>query len=226
LNTYLFVNIAIIGIPFLLSFDAKVHFYKKWKYVIPAIAIPGFIFIVWDIWFTKIGVWSFNLNHLTGIKLFGLPIEEHLFFITVPYASLFTYEVLKCYWPELNPKYIAKSFFGLVVTGLTIVAAINISNLYTSVTFFATSLAIIVIVFILNVKFSGRFLLAFFLIIFPFLFFNGILTGSGLEEPVVIYNNAENLRLRILTIPIEDTFYGMLLILLNVFFFELFRKEI
>ena len=107
MSTYLLINIAIVSIPLILSFDKKVHFYKKWRYAIPAIAIPGFIFIVWDIWFTKVGIWSFNKIHLTGIELFGLPIEEHMFFITVPYASIFTYEVLKCYWPELNPKYLA-----------------------------------------------------------------------------------------------------------------------
>lgn len=226
MSTYLLVNIAIIGVPIILSFDKKVHFYKKWKYAFPAIAIPGFIFIVWDIWFTKIGVWSFNPNHLTGLEIFGLPLEEHLFFITVPYASLFTYEVLKSYWPALNPKSISKSIFGLLVLGLTLIAIFYSDRLYTLVTFIGAAVSILIIVYIIKVNFTGRFLLAYMLIIFPFLIFNGILTGTGLEEPVVIYNNSENMGIRIFSIPIEDTFYGMLLILLNVFFFELFRKEL
>jgi hypothetical protein len=38
--------------------------------------------------------------------------------------------------------------------------------------------------------------------------------------PVVIYNHNQNMDLRIGTIPIEDTIYGMLLIMWNIYGFE------
>ena len=53
---------------------------------------------------------------------------------------------------------------------------------------------------------------------------NGILTGSGIEEQVVWYNDSENLGKRLGTIPVEDILYGMTLILLNYYLTELFRK--
>ena len=52
------------------------------------------LFIPWDIWFTDIGVWWFRDDYITGWKIFLLPIEEWLFFIVVPYACIFIYEVL------------------------------------------------------------------------------------------------------------------------------------
>jgi lycopene cyclase domain-containing protein len=51
------------------------------------------------------------------------------------------------------------------------------------------------------------------------------LTGTGIEEPIIWYNNDENLGIRIGTIPIEDIFYGMLLVLLNISLFEFFQKK-
>lgn len=43
--------------------------------------------------------------------------------------------------------------------------------------------------------------------------------------PVVEYNQAEIIGIKIYTIPIEDIFYGMLLVLLNILLFEKFRNK-
>jgi lycopene cyclase domain-containing protein len=54
----------------------------------------------------------------------------------------------------------------------------------------------------------------------PFLIVNGILTGTGLEKPVVRYNPNEMIGLRLLSIPVEDVFYGLLMLIGSVLLFE------
>jgi len=54
---------------------------------------------------------------------------------------------------------------------------------------------------------------------------NGILTGTGLESPIVNYNPDEIIGFRMLTIPVEDAVYGYSMFLLNLYFFKLFAES-
>ena len=223
---YLLLNIGTLSIPLLASFYPKANFSKTWKALFPAIIITGSIFIVWDVWFTKIGVWGFNSRYLVGIDLFHLPVEEWLFFFTIPYACVFTYFSLN-YLIEKDyfKQYYKKTTVTLIVVLITI-GVINIGKMYTSLTFIATAMVLMGHLVFGGERILRRFYLMYLIILIPFFIVNGILTGTGIEGQVVWYNNMENLGIRLGTIPIEDSIYGLLLLLVNVTIYEwLLKKE-
>lgn len=222
--TYFLILAASLAGPLALSFDRRVAFYRQWKYLFPAILIPAVLYIAWDIWFTHKGVWSFSPEHISGIHLFNLPIEEVLFFFVVPYCCVFIYECIKVYFPTLQPSRFSTRFmFGLALL-LELVGIIFLERDYTFFTFIFASI-FFQVVLALPKFFIGfnptLFLASYAVILIPFLVVNGFLTAI----PVVSYNNGENLGVRIITIPLEDIFYGMLLILMNVALFERFRNK-
>jgi lycopene cyclase domain-containing protein len=223
--TYFLILAAALAGPLLLSFDKKVAFYKKWKYLFPAMLLPAAFYIVWDICFTAQGIWSFNENYIIGIKVFNLPIEEVFFFFVVPYCCVFIYECIRSYFPQLQSKKIADTILKSIAIVLLIIGVIFYKRLYTSSTFILTEIFIACIyLFKKYFKYFGAslFLVSYIIILLPFLAINGLLTSL----PVVEYNNVENLGIRVASIPIEDIFYGMLLILMNVTIYEKLRSNL
>ena len=219
--TYLFVNFITLLFPLALSFDKRVAFYKSWKYIWPGMIITGLVFLFWDVLFTLDGVWSFNPKYITGINLAGLPVEEILFFLTVPFACIFIYACLNYYVKtEIGPRLTGIISNVLVVASIVVLAVFH-HRMYTRVTFTLLAFLIILFRFIYKVKWLNRFYAAFVVSLVPFYVVNGILTSL----PVVLYNNAQNMGLRIGRIPVEDHFYCMALLLMNIGFFEHFRRR-
>ena len=223
--TYLIINVLTIFVPMLRSFEQRINMVSKWKAIWPAIFLVGLIFIAWDVVFTQMGVWGFTEEHLIGVNIFGLPIEEMLFFLTVPYACLFIYEVLNYFIQKDLLGSVARPFFLVLALTLVIVGFLSLDKWYTSVTLLLTS-AWLVFLSWKNPVWLGRFLLSYLVVLIPFFIVNGVLTGTGLENPVVWYKNSENLGIRLGTIPIEDTIYGLLLLSGNVFFYEFFAARL
>lgn len=221
MSTYLWINILSISVPLLFSFHPRLRFYRDWYALFPAILTTGAVFLVWDVLFTHWGVWGFSPAHLNGVYWLGLPMEEWLFFLSIPYACVFTYASLKALIRRDFLAPVAKPLSWILIVLLLTIAVFNMDRIYTAVTFAAAALFLLLHLLVLKSVYLGRFYLAYFVIfLFPFLIVNGILTGSFVAEPVVWYNNEENLSLRIFTIPIEDFVYGLLLILMNVTIYE------
>lgn len=218
--TYLLVNFFSVIFPFLLSFESKVNFKQYWRYLFPATVITALFFLVWDHYFTLWGIWSFNPKYILGIYIAGLPVEEWLFFFTIPYACVFSYQVFNYYIKKdiLDPY--LKWINPVLLIILFSAAFYFYDRAYTFSSCFFCGIYIFLMM-IKKVKFLGRFYVAYAGSYIMFLLVNGILTAL----PVVVYNDFENTGVRIYTIPIEDSAYGMLLLLMNVSLMEMYFKK-
>lgn len=220
---YLSINLASAAIPLACSFEGRIRFYRNYKALFPALVLPAAAFIIWDSLFANIAVWGFNPRYLSGIRAGNLPLEELLFFLCIPYACLFTHEVLRYFVKHdlLHP--VARPIGLMMLVALLVAAAVFHNRLYTFCTAALTAVFIAVHLFHLKRPYWSRLMLTYTVILVPFFIVNGLLTGMGLPEPIVWYDNAENMGIRMVTIPLEDAFYGFLLIGLNITVFEELR---
>ena len=217
---YLTLDIVTIFIPFIASFYPKAPFYREWRYLSPAIVISATFFVFWDASFTQMKVWSFNERYLTGVKIGNLPLEEVLFFICIPYACVFTYFALNYLIKKDFLFAYQKRVSGIFIVMLLTTGFYHFEKWYTSVTFILLGLTMLFQMLTHATRYMGRFYFAYAVILLPFFAVNMLLTGSLIEGEVVWYDNAENLGIRLGTIPVEDIFYGMLLVLMNVMIYE------
>ncbi len=221
--TYSLILFFTIIICFIFSFDKRIrfnHFFLAFLKSAVLVAIP---FIAWDIWFTAKGVWWFNTDYTVGIVIFGLPIEEWLFFICIPFSCLFTYfcfnKFFKLDWVSSFNTLIV--FISVIICAL--IALIHPDKIYTFVTAIITIATLIYLSFIAKVDWITKASLIYSVLMLGFLPVDGILTGTGLESPIVNYNPKDFLGIRLLTIPIEDAIYGYTQFLLIIYFFEKFK---
>lgn len=219
-SAYLLINFLTILFPILLSFDNRVQFYKKWKYIFPGLFITGLLFLIWDYLFTVLDVWSFNADYLIGVYLFNLPLEEILFFVTVPFACIFIYECLNFYVKKDVLRPFSKLISIILISLSTIILISYYVRVYTLITFGLLLVTLTYVEFVQKAN-LGRFYLAFLVSLVPFYIVNGILTSI----PIVMYNDAENMTFRIGTIPFEDHFYSMSMLLINIQLFEYFKRR-
>ena len=222
---YLIIDIATIFVPFFFSFHPRIKFHKKLKAFFPAMVVSGCAYLSWDIYFTVQGIWGFNPDYLMALSIWHLPIEEVLFFVCIPFACVFSHYTLIAISPQgglsRGMTNLISAFLALI---LILMVALFFDKTYTAFNAFFT-LTILVVTFVSKPILLRRFYIAWGLLMLPFLMVNGVLTGSLINAPIVWYNNAENLGIRIFTIPVEDVFYGMGLVLLNILLTEIFLPK-
>lgn len=175
---------SILG-PLLFSFDKRISYYKKWSGLFLGIGINGILFILWDSWFARNGVWGFNPSYVWSYRLLHLPLEEWLFFIVIPFSSVFIYECVKYYLPRQPLQKWSKSItiFFFAITFL--LALFNTTRSYTFYNCLIASLLLLIHLLFLKRDWMGYFWVAYLFHLIPFFIVNGILTGIATPEPVV-----------------------------------------
>lgn len=217
MSEYLLINILIILVPLILSFEKNLKFYTKLPFYFFSVLIVSTAYIIWDSAATIRGDWGFNPEYLNGLYFFSLPIEEILFFITVPYSCIFIYETIGFYIKEKKLSF-NKYAFILALIILLINAYAFKDQIYTmTVSFYAASFFLISILLFDKLILSRNFWITILITFVPFFIVNYILTSV----PIVTYHSESIWNVRITTIPAEDFIYSFSMISLWILFYEL-----
>lgn len=214
---YLLFNLAVVFFPLVLSVWPPTDFRPLFRPALVACTIVAVPYVVWDALVAG-AHWDFNPHYVLGVKLAGLPIEEILFFYSVPFACLYTWIILiegevGASRPGLRLMY-PLAFATLPVGGW----ALSLGKGYTGLMLISLGAAAAVDrILRTNLLLKPRFWLLMAVVAGFTLVFNGYLTA----RPVVTYGEQYQIGFRVFTIPIEDFGYGASLVyaVLSVFTF-------
>lgn len=222
--TYLLLNLVSLAFPLAFSRSRRFGFGPHWGKAWAAVALSALPFLAWDIWFARMGVWSFNPRYHIGASFLGLPLEEWLFFLAIPFACLFIY---RQYRGSLEPGAEGRGRLSRVKPGFLViiwsmtalalasVAILNPGGIYTLVVCLLGS-ATAGALALARPSWSAALLAAVLTQYLPFLLVNGALTSL----PVVLYSGEAITGLRIGAIPVEDSVYTFILLAWPVAIFE------
>ena len=218
---YLVIDALIILFPLLLSFKWKFKYYQFYKPLFASIFLVGLLYIIWDSIVTFRGDWWFNQAYLSGIELIGLPLEEIMFFIVVPYSCIFIYENLE-YFVKEKKLYFNKWAWVSVSIIFIIIGILFYHQDYTILAMFScAAFFIFTCAFYPNILKKRNYFLYIIISFIPFLIFNYILTSI----PIVLYNSNAIWGIRLTTIPLEDFFYNFSMLSFYLLAYVYFKNK-
>ena len=219
---YLLFNLVVIAVPVACQFIRPIKSVSQWRLKLFVSVIVMIPYVIWDTLVAD-SHWQFSAAYILGFRLFGLPIEEWFFFITVPFGCLLVWETL----PQADRwvarlrflRHISSILFAALPMGLWVFST---GKQYTGLVlccFGLVGLADRLLKTDLLLRPKTYLYLA--IVSGLILVFNGYLTA----RPVVVYGEAYQMSYRIWTIPIEDFGYGFTLMLFNAMLYEKLRNE-
>ncbi len=202
---YLLFNLIVIAGPLAYSFEKTINFRQYWREAFGGILGSLAVYVLWDSAVTN-RHWYFNAPYMLDFRLLKLPLEEWLFFVTVPYACLFVREVLTLVVKNQTIRgleWVRAGMFALLPIGILVFQS---GKEYTGLVLIAFGA-----IAFLDRQLRTHTLLqtrtyVFLASVIGFTFvFNMYLTA----RPLLIYAANYQLDFRIITIPIEDFGYGL-----------------
>ena len=217
---YLVFNLIVIAGPLVSQFNRQIQRISRWKLKLLTSIIVMIPYIIWDALVTG-SHWWFNTAYTLDSRLFGLPIEEWLFFITVPFGCLLVWETL----PQANNaigvkslRYVRSVLYAMLPIGLLV---FGMGKQYTGLVLFCFGLVgLLDRLSKIDLLLQPRTYLYLAVVAGLILVFNGYLTA----RPVVLYGETYQIGYRVLSVPIEDFGYGFTLMLFNAILYEILRK--
>lgn len=220
--TYLLFSAAVFLPVLFLSLKYDVKPQKNYRALAAVAGLVSLPFIIWDMWAASNGHWLFNPEFVLPYRIGGIPLEEILFFLTVPYAMIYVWEVLKKHIGDVK----VRGWWPQVVT-----AAIGLFALVLTVAYWdagysrSVGLAVLLTTALLITSplvrlrrywiFQGAHLLLFFAC-------NTFLTSL----PVISYGQDSIIGLRIGTIPLEDFLFSYALISLAILAWRKYQVDL
>jgi lycopene cyclase domain-containing protein len=220
-SEYLIFNVIVISAPLLLGMLKKFYFVDKWKIAFVSIAVFLVPYFIWDSFVTG-SHWFFNDRFILGVKSLNIPIEEISFFISVPFACLFTWEMI------VQRFEIKKITFGRWLRNFShILFPVSVwlyltAKEYTGFAVFAFYFSIL-----FDWKLGADLLKdkRFYWFILLTLVFNLVFNGYLTWRPVVLYGTSYQLGIRIFTVPVEDFIYGTSLIIFTTSLYQKLKSK-
>jgi lycopene cyclase domain-containing protein len=69
---------------------------RRWRRLLLSVVPVVLVFFAWDAYAVAQGHWHFDLDRILGVYVLGsVPLDEILFFITIPLASILTLEAVR-----------------------------------------------------------------------------------------------------------------------------------
>ncbi len=215
--SFLLLLLIHLVIPVLLSFQKKVRFGFRLRYMLPASLFSATVFLMWNWRFAESGIWTYNPTYITGINLLKVPLEIWLSVFILPFSSVYIYEWLKVRFENFEKP----TLFLVISLALFVAFAVGAylfrSRLFSFFTFFLTAIYLGYTIFRKGFKkHLTKFYLAYLVSLLPF---TVVLVIMSLPA-MISYDSSHILQISLLGIPIECFVYLYLLLLINFTIYE------
>lgn len=218
---FFLIDFFIVLAPLLLSVFIKMQFYRKWKFTLLGISVTTILFILWDMFFTRLGIRDYHAERVWGLTIYNLPVEAILFYIVTAYTCLYIYECLRVYFPDKGHPLLGNIFGWLVVAGSGWTIWFYFDQVFASIT------AILLLVTYLNHLWVTRgdylwhLMYAWVITSIPMGLVYGLLFGL----PITSFQPEFIIGIRLGPIPVEIFFYHLLFITWIIWVYERYKQR-